>query len=338
MAGSALAQQKRTEADWLRKPTPQQLFAVWPTEAQKRGVNGRATIGCTVSKQGALFGCQVLSEEPAGMGFGTAAIALTPQFLMKPATVDGQPVESTVRMPINFTGLSSQVTGSHLSGGTDALRGLPGRKVIADMPWKEAPAYADVAAAYPEKARAAGVGGRVTLSCRLSEEGRPGACDTVSEEPRGQGFNAAARRLLPKFRGPTEYSDGTPTAKSITQILFVFAPEMLDPARRIIGKPRWAALPTGDAMLAGYPRAAVEAGVRQARVTVSCAAGQGGILEDCKLEREEPTGLGFGAAGLELSKSFRIQPWTTEGLPTVGGQIRVPIRYVLPETPDAPKP
>ena len=142
------AQAAETEADWLKKPTAEQLFAVWPTEAMKKGVDGRAVIACQVSVQGALYDCRVEDEKPKGMGFGTAAIMLTPQFLMKPATRDGVPIVSGVRMPINFTGLSDPATGSHLSGSGGAP--LMARSVVSNLVWNEAPNYADVAAAYQQ--------------------------------------------------------------------------------------------------------------------------------------------------------------------------------------------
>lgn len=321
-----------TAADWLKKPTQEQLFAVWPTEAGKKGVDGRAVIACEISLQGALFDCQVLAEKPEGMGFGVAAIMLTPQFLMKPATRDGKPVQSRVQIPINFTGLSTRSTGTHLPGGGAAFT----RPVVSNLVWNQAPSYADVAAAYPAKARASGTGGRVTLKCSLKGDGTLSSCSTLTEEPKGLGFAAAARSLLPKFVGPTQYADGNPIAGTLTQVPFVFATDMLEPNKRVVGKPTWAVLPSGTNMLAGYPSKAIDAGVKEARVVMICTAGAGGNLNDCRVTKEEPAGLGFAEAGLALSKSFRIRPWTDDGLPTIGGSITVPIRYQLPaETPAA---
>lgn len=329
------AEAAETAADWLKKPTPEQLFAVWPTEAMKKGIDGRAVIACQVSVQGALYDCRVEEETPKGMGFGTAAIVLTPQFLMKPATRDGVPVVSSVRMPINFSGLSDRATGSHLPGGGGA-RPLMARSVVSDLVWDQAPNYADVAAAYPQKARDASAGGRVTLKCTLKADGRLSACSTVTEEPKGMGFSAAAKTLIPRFVGPTRYSDGKSIAGAFTQVPFVFAPDMLDPSKRFVGKASWAVLPSGDRMSAGYPRKALDAGVEQARVVMSCVAGEGGNLENCAVSKEDPAGLGFAEAALALSESFRIRPWTMDGLPTIGGKVNVPIRYQAPKEASPP--
>jgi hypothetical protein len=39
--------------------------------------------------------------------------------------------------------------------------------------------------------------------------------------------------------------------------------------------------------------------------------------------------MGFGAAALSLAPKFQVNPWSAEGLPVVGGRIRVPMRYTL---------
>lgn len=319
-------------ADWIRRPTSQSLLSVWPREAMRKGVDGEAVITCKISEQGALFGCKVKSQSPESMGFGEAAIALTPQLLMKPATVDGKPVVSEVTLPIRFVGPGQGSTGTHIGGSNSFAK-----TVITNVAWTAAPTYSQVAGVYPKEAATDRLGGRATISCTLKDDGGLRNCTTVTEEPRGEDFAEAAKRLAPLFRAPTSFSDGSPTAGANAHIVFVFTPEMLDPARRIIGKVQWARTPTGDAFMAGYPQAAKDAGVRTGRVVMACEAGAGGKLDNCSMVSEEPAGLGFGAAALSLSPSFHVRPWTAEGLPVIGGKIRVPVRYQIPEAaPAAP--
>ena len=53
--------------------------------------------------EGRLNQCVVLSEAPAGWGFGQAAVATAHNFWMKPMTRDGQPVSgSKINIPIVF--------------------------------------------------------------------------------------------------------------------------------------------------------------------------------------------------------------------------------------------
>lgn len=47
----------------------------------------------------------------------------------------------------------------------------------------------------------------------------------------------------------------------------------------------------------------------------------------CSVLREEPRGLGFGAAALQLARVFRIAAHTRGGRPTAGGHIHVPLTF-----------
>lgn len=321
-----------TAANWLKGPTPEDLLTVWPRDAFKRGYGGKAIIACQVSLQGALRDCSVESESPSGAGFGSAAIALTPQFLMKPAMRDGVPVVSAVRIPVIFP--TPEVPTGTLLPGAGFYTNLA-RVSLSDISWTVAPSYAEVAAAYPQKARAKQVGGRATLSCTFKAGGRIGSCDTVAEEPKGQGFAAAAKSLTGSFVGPTTLSDGSSTVGMDMQIPFTFAVDMLVPGKRVMGKPQWRSLPSGSDFAKVYPAAAVAAGVQGARVAMLCEVGAEGRLTDCSVESEDPKGLGFDQAALALATAFQVKTWTAEGLPTVGGKIRLPIRYQPPQAAEA---
>ena len=82
-----------TNPQWLLKPTTADFTRLYPPRAREHGVSGRATLECRVRGQGTLTACSVLSESPAGMGFGEATLRIAAKFRMRPRTTDGHPVE-----------------------------------------------------------------------------------------------------------------------------------------------------------------------------------------------------------------------------------------------------
>ena len=332
MPSTALAADTIVHATWLTRPNAEDLLGVWPAEALKRGKGGKAVLSCTVTTTGALVECKVASETPAGAGFGQAAITLTPQLLMSPATHNGVPfAERGVKIGINFDGAGPE-TGSRI-GGQMSMAALPDR-AISDVPWIAAPTYDQVVAAYPQKAKDKGVAGHVVLSCVFKSDGHLTGCSTVREEPDGYGFSSAARTLIASFTAPTTV-DGHPVRAALIQLPISFEPKMLDPAHPTVGKPQWTVLPEAADFQAGYPKAALAAGVLKGRAVVSCTVAAEGKLSNCSVASEEPAGLGFGEAASAMAPGFRLGIWTPDGLPTVGAHIKAPIRY---ERPEAAKP
>src|SRR6185312_6463421 len=81
-----------SQPDWLSKPTGDDLAALYPKQAEANQIEGRATIRCSVTTDGLLADCSVVSEEPPGAGFGPAAVSMASRFRMRPLTKDGRPV------------------------------------------------------------------------------------------------------------------------------------------------------------------------------------------------------------------------------------------------------
>lgn len=315
---------KITRPDWKRKPTGAIMDSVMPKLAVERGVDGKATLECFVNELGLLRNCKVLSEEPAGYGFGGAALAMAPFFQMTPLLSDGRPVAGgTVTIPIVWK-LPSEGWSAY------------GRTLLASPPWAVAPRWADMTAAWPQKAQ--GVSdGFATLRCRLTEQGAPTGCAAIAETPGNLGFGAAARTLARAFRlsfSPAEQSTLITTAVDIP---FHFrAPTPKDP--RKLGSPRWVRTPSPAAMAALYPSAARAAGVFTGRGFLHCVATATGELANCATTREEPAGLGFGAAALEAAKILRMNPWTADGEPVEGLDLILPLRFTWDDTVPAGKP
>ncbi|MBI1199732.1 MAG: TonB family protein [Phenylobacterium sp.] len=300
--------------DWLRRPSPNDLLTVYPKEAFHRGTSGRAVINCIVTVQGALRDCVAISETPAGAHFGDSAIALTPQFTMKPATRKGVPVLSVVSIPVNFA----------MPGGMGGS--APSKTVVPpDLPWVEAPTFADVAAAYPEKARKDRRGGHATLSCAMREDGRLNGCSVIASEPRGYGFDKAAKSLSKLFRFEVSTpKDRKATHSIVLQMPITFDPKMIDGEEPVVGKPHWSRMPNAEQMRAVLPNAD---GTMAGRAVIRCVVQPRGVVGECKVLSEEPEGAGLGQAALALAPTFGLTTWTAEGLPVVGGFVSIPLRF-----------
>jgi len=92
-----------TNPDWLRRPSGAEIARYYPERAARRGVEGRAVIGCQVTASGRLADCRVTTEAPADEEFGDAALKMSRHFKMRPMTRDGVPVSGgTIRIPIRF--------------------------------------------------------------------------------------------------------------------------------------------------------------------------------------------------------------------------------------------
>lgn len=310
-------------ADWLKRPTTDDLMGVWPKEALRKGQGGKAVLDCAVTVRGDLTTCRVVEESPAGAGFGGAALALTSQIQMKPATLNGAPVEGHVRLPVTFPSFTPSKEPELM------------RAVLPGVLMQAAPTYAEVAAAFPEKAKAKGLAGRVALNCSVIQTGELKRCAVISETPMGIGFAAAAKALIPKFRAPPSAPNLPSTTGAYAQITVNFPKEMIDAtAVPVIGKPSWVKLPTAEQLSAAMSKARTPG---QIRVVLDCLIAPDGSTTDCKVASEDPAGQGYGDATLSLAPYFKMTVWTMEGLPTIGARVNIPVRFQMTAAPP-PKP
>jgi len=88
---------------WVRKPDGDDVASVYPSAALHRGVGAQVVLSCSATADGSMSNCKLLSEQPAGLGFGEAALKLASDFKLSKTTSDGRSVEGmTMRLPIRF--------------------------------------------------------------------------------------------------------------------------------------------------------------------------------------------------------------------------------------------
>ncbi len=83
-----------TSPEWIRTLSADKVQEIFPPKAADAGLKtGRAVLDCVADGQGMMTACQVLSEDPAGMDFGLAAVRVASSMGVNPWTKDGEPVE-----------------------------------------------------------------------------------------------------------------------------------------------------------------------------------------------------------------------------------------------------
>ena len=83
---------------WTRQPAP-----LYPALALRRGIEeGEVQLVCEALASGEPTACEVVHENPAGAGFGEAALASMHQARVTPRTVEGRPVAARIRFTIRF--------------------------------------------------------------------------------------------------------------------------------------------------------------------------------------------------------------------------------------------
>jgi TonB family protein len=92
-----------TRIVWSVKPTGNDFAHVYPAAAEARDIEGAAVIQCVINGELRLENCAVVGEQPQGLGFGEAALALGKIFIASMKTKDGTAATGgVVRIPIRF--------------------------------------------------------------------------------------------------------------------------------------------------------------------------------------------------------------------------------------------
>jgi hypothetical protein len=310
---------------WVERPDGESFAHAYPQAAMRQNVMGHATLDCVV-RQGGLLDCNVADEEPAGWGFGEAALQAAQGFRIGDRTQDGQATLSRhVRLPMSFR-LDFPVP--PVAEAPPEVRAFLLAEGQRRAIWEAAPNYDAVLAAYPAEARRRGVRGRAVLSCRIKLD-RTLNCEGARETPTGYGFLAAALRLAPSFR----LAPRPPQALLLREPLLLpinfgasrfetpvgqfyngMAPLELEPPAPIV-------------VAALYPTAALRDRV-EGQATVLCTFASETEAPACALERESPAGAGFGAATLAWTQRLPLRVADLGLIP--GDQARMTVDFKLP--------
>lgn len=94
---------------------------------------------------------------------------------------------------------------------------------ITKPDWAVKPTADDMARFYPASAAAANAGGRATIACRVTVEGKLTKCKVLSESSSALGFGAAALQLAEIFQMKPKTLDGKPVSGGQVTIPLVFS-------------------------------------------------------------------------------------------------------------------
>lgn len=100
-----------------------------------------------------------------------------------------------------------------------------------------------------------------------------------------------------------------------------------------VENPAWIGQPDPAAFRANYPDEAVTQQV-EGQATIECLVRLDTTLT-CTAINEAPLGWGFGAAAIEIAKTFRVRPARRNGRDIEGGRVRRTIHFHQPLTDDA---
>lgn len=210
-----------TQPTWVKLPVAEDMAKFYPAAAVTGRVEGRATISCRVIATGELTNCEVKAEEPAGQGFGEAALAMSSLFKMLPKTKSGQPVDGAqINIPIRFA-LPSQDPPPALPRASPPPAQFElttsGPKAFK---WIDRPNYQEMTFAMVRYSKVRS--GEAVLFCWFAASGRLDACKVESETPAKVGLGNAALSLTPLFHIARTTADGGSVAGGTLRIPFHF--------------------------------------------------------------------------------------------------------------------
>ena len=205
------------------------VLAFYPAAARSAGVEGQAVINCRRDEHLALTGCKLVSEDPAGQGFGAAALAMAakspqnPRLLLKDAAAE--PAADTA---IHFTLRPPYIT-------PDVTRMA---HIVKSASIVTQPTNAQIQAEYPPRALDNQVEGGAVIECVVTISGKLAECQVYDERPTGYGFGQAALDLAGDFTLKPRLIDGEAVGGSPVKISVAFTSQAAADAPLTLGAPK----------------------------------------------------------------------------------------------------
>ena len=180
--------------------------------------------------------------------------------------------------------------------------------------------------------------GTAVLRCSVGDQRDLRSCKLAGQTPWGSAFAEAAQSLAGKFRikltpeeAKTKYRNA-----DVTVSFRFYNPATPAGRAKKVEKPEWITRIDPWTVVALFPKAAMDAGVKEGVGVVDCLVAPDGRMTDCRVVREAPAAMGFGQAALLAVRVMQMDPWTREGRPVAGGRVRVPIQFNLEPEPEEP--
>ncbi|USQ96325.1 TonB family protein [Caulobacter sp. RL271] len=198
-------------------------------------VTGKAGLDCTAAAGGKLVDCRIAREEPAGQGFGQAALSVVGYERIK--TTDDAGAATTGRPVRTFFEFLA-----------------PGD---ANPNWLRKPTGQDIANVFPKKAIDDGVAGKATIGCQVTTEGFLQNCKVLSESPKDYNFGAAGLQLTPQLRMTPKIRGGKAVPGGTVAIPINWeAPSrsFTTTSTSVVLDPPWTQVPTQAEVNAAWPQ------------------------------------------------------------------------------------
>jgi TonB family protein len=198
---------------------PDAVLVFYPAAARAAGVEGAAVIRCVHNEHMGVKNCALVSETPAGQGFGAAAMAMAAQAPDNPRLdFADEPAKPPQDIEIKFTLHPPEIRPD--------ITTMP--HVVARPTIVTAPTNAQIQAAYPERVLSDQVEGRAAMDCLVTAAGKLASCRIAGELPAGYGFGQATLDLAGDFVMKPRTVDGDPVSGATVRVGVSFS--TTDPA------------------------------------------------------------------------------------------------------------